>query len=208
MIPGRIAAGAALAAATLCLAATGAAFAAEAPVPDSSWLLRSFEQNLIECGVAQPPEWCARWREILDQTRILPAPEVNTENPDFGLPSGNATPPAPPRRPTPPPPTPPVAEADWQAVLQRLSRQDYRRQDLAAIRAMAEFGSADALEILGWMYAQGVMVGRDDVRAYTYYGRALLAGATHVRPNLDLVWARLTPEQQTRLRQRFESQDR
>ncbi len=166
------------------------------------WILRSFEQNLVECRSEHPPDWCPEWQALLDQYRTVPPPPVNTENPDFGLPSGSDQPPLPRRR---PPPPPPLSEEAWQAVLQRLGQRQPRPQDLGAVRAMAEFGSADALEILGWMYAEGILVERDAARAYEYYGRALLAGAERVRPNLDLLWTRLSRTDQERLRTLFQN---
>ncbi|CAN0393788.1 unnamed protein product, partial [Ectocarpus sp. 13 AM-2016] len=48
-----------------------------------------------------------------------------------------------------------------------------------------------AMEILGYLYAQGISVDRDYAEAYRWYGRALLAGEQRVRPNLDLVWGLL-----------------
>lgn len=164
------------------------------------WMFRPIEQNHVDCSGPQPPAWCAEWRRMVEQNRVLPP--VDTEHPEFGMPSGNPYPAPPGRRPPPPSPLP---EEEWRETVRRLTAHDYRREDLRRVQTMADFGATDALEILGWMYAEGVMVDKSAEKAYEYYGRALLAGAAHVRPNLDILWPQLSRSAQTRLRQMFDS---
>src|SRR3546814_12020035 len=47
------------------------------------------------------------------------------------------------------------------------------------------------MEILGFLYAEGLAVKRDYVEAYRWYGLAFLAGEASVRANMDIVWALL-----------------
>src|SRR3546814_18105356 len=55
-------------------------------------------------------------------------------------------------------------------------------------RRAIERRDPQAMEILGFLYAEGLSVARDYVEAYRWYGMAYLAGEHSVRPNMDVVW--------------------
>jgi hypothetical protein len=64
--------------------------------------------------------------------------------------------------------------------------------EVAMVRRRAiERRDPQAMEILGFLYAEGLSVARDYVEAYRWYGMALLAGEASVRPNMDIVWQQL-----------------
>jgi len=77
--------------------------------------------------------------------------------------------------------------------------------DLEIVKRRAlDDGDPAALEILGYVYASGWGAAIDYGRAYEYYGRAYMAGATHVKTNLDGLWPVLTSAQRRRLKTLFE----
>ena len=58
-------------------------------------------------------------------------------------------------------------------------------------RRAVERRDPQAMEILGFLYAEGLAVPRDYGEAYRWYGMAFLAGERHVRANMDIVWQQL-----------------
>src|SRR3546814_8057559 len=56
-------------------------------------------------------------------------------------------------------------------------------------RRAVERRDPQAMEILGFLYAEGLAVKRDYVEAYRWYGLAFLAGEESVRANMDIGWA-------------------
>lgn len=112
----------------------------------------------------RPPSWCGAPQE-------LPA---NAELPD--------------------PQGPPLIEEDarWLAFLDQADPTNLSQEDVATIRLRAtRRRDPQAMEILGFLYAEGVSVERDYAEAYRWYGLAYLAGETRVRPNMDVVWQQL-----------------
>ncbi|NIA68980.1 SEL1-like repeat protein [Pelagibius litoralis] len=110
------------------------------------------------------PTWCA-------QTQVLPS---NVPLPDEQGPPLTAE------------------DAAWLAFLEQTDPADLSLKEVAFIKRRAlDRRDTQAMEILGYLYAQGVSVKRDYAEAYRWYGRAFLAGEKRVRPNLDLVWGLL-----------------
>jgi len=86
---------------------------------------------------------------------------------------------------------PPLHEEDarWLAFLEKLDPANLSQEDVALIRQRAaERRDPQAMEILGYLYAEGRGVERDYAESYRWYGRAYLAGETRVRANMDVVW--------------------
>ncbi len=89
---------------------------------------------------------------------------------------------------------PPLIEEDarWLAFLDQADPNNLSQEDVATIRLRAvKRRDPQAMEILGFLYAEGVSVERDYAEAYRWYGLAFLAGEKRVRPNMDVVWQQL-----------------
>ena len=83
-------------------------------------------------------------------------------------------------------------DAAWLAFLEKTDPNALTAQDVEVIRRRAsERRDPQAMEILGFIYAQGRAVERNYAEAYRWYGRAYLAGERRVRPNMDVVWSLL-----------------
>lgn len=80
-------------------------------------------------------------------------------------------------------------DAAWLAFLDQADPDNLSAEDIAVIERRAT-GRRDpqAMEILGYLYVQGVSVERNYAEAYRWYGRAYLAGEKRVRANMDVVW--------------------
>lgn len=86
---------------------------------------------------------------------------------------------------------PPLAPEDaaWQAFLRTADPAALTPEQVAMMRRRAiERRDPQAMEILGFLHAEGLSVARDYVEAYRWYGMAYLAGEHSVRPNMDVVW--------------------
>ncbi|HIP79352.1 MAG TPA: hypothetical protein EYH07_12940 [Kiloniellaceae bacterium] len=89
---------------------------------------------------------------------------------------------------------PPLTDEDaaWLAFLEQADPAALSAAEVAVIRQRAvQRRDPQAMEILGFLYAQGASVRRDYAEAYRWYGRAYLAGERRVRANMDVVWALL-----------------
>jgi len=94
----------------------------------------------------------------------------------------------------PEPQGPPLAEEDarWLAFLDQADPADLDAEAIALVRQRASVRrDPQAMEILGYLYAEGLSVPRDYAEAYRWYGLAFLSGEQRVRPNMDVVWQQL-----------------
>ena len=83
-------------------------------------------------------------------------------------------------------------DAAWLKFLENADPANLSPQDITVIKRRAtERRDPQAMEILGFLYAQGASVRRDYAEAYRWYGRAYLAGERRVQANMDVVWALL-----------------
>lgn len=83
-------------------------------------------------------------------------------------------------------------DARWQDFLKTAVPAALSEEELALLRRRAvERRDPQAMEILGFLHAEGLSVPRDYVEAYRWYGMAFLAGEPRVRANMDVVWALL-----------------
>ncbi len=168
------------------------------------------------CLSDQPASWCSQWWESRATQAKKKEPEPESE-PGSGSKSASGSesasgsnsasgkketeplePPALEGKPK------TVSDADWDALIQRVAAAPPNPADfkMLSLRASEDADPA-AMEVLGYAYAAGWGVAKDYAEAYLYYGRAFLAGAGHVKPNLDQIWTVLTPEQQRRFRTLF-----
>ena len=98
-----------------------------------------------------------------------------------------------------------VPDQIWNAVVKRLATTPPSAQDFQTVTTRAfKDGDAGALELLGYFYAKGYGVEANYEKAYEYYALAFLAGATHVRENMDNLWPSLIAEARARMRTQFD----
>ena len=129
------------------------------------WANATTMMRIYLCDHARrPPSWCGVPQE-------LPA---NAELPEAQGP-------------------PLIAEdARWLAFLDQADSNNLSLEDVETIRLRAaKRRDPQAMEILGFLYAEGVSVERDYAEAYRWYGLAYLAGEQQVRTNMDIVWQQL-----------------
>lgn len=89
---------------------------------------------------------------------------------------------------------PPLVEEDalWLAFLDGADPTNMSQEDVETVRLRAvRRRDPQAMEILGFIYAEGVSIERDYAEAYRWYGLAYLAGEQRVRPNMEIVWQQL-----------------
>ena len=139
--------------------------AATSPWEHPLWHDATAMMRIYLCDHARrPPTWCA-------EPRQLPA---NVELPE--------------------PQGPPLHDEDkrWLAFLEQADPANLSPAEVTTIRRRAlERRDPQAMEILGFIYAEGASVERDYAESYRWYGLAFLAGETRVRPNMDVVWQQL-----------------
>lgn len=135
--------------------------AAASPWEHPLWHNATTLMRLYVCDHARrPPSWCAEEQP--------PAP--------VALPDAQGPPLLP-------------EDAAWQAFLSTAVPAKLSEEEVAMVRRRAvERRDPQAMEILGFLYAEGLSVPRDYVEAYRWYGQAFLAGETGVRANMDIVW--------------------
>lgn len=138
---------------------------AASPWEHPLWHSATTLMRLYVCDHARrPPSWCAQGRE-LPQAVALPEPQGPLLVPE---------------------------DAAWSAFLKTAEPADLSEDEVAMVRRRAvERRDPQAMEILGFLYAEGLSVARDYVEAYRWYGMAYLAGEVSVRPNMDIVWQQL-----------------
>jgi hypothetical protein len=138
---------------------------AASPWEHALWHNATSMMRLYICDHARrPPQWCG-------EQRALPA-----------------------QVPLPDPQGPPLAaeDAEWLAFLEKVDPANPTPKQIALVRRRAvERRDPQAMEILGYLYAEGVAVERDFAEAYRWYGLAYLAGEKRVRANMDIVWQQL-----------------
>jgi len=150
------------------------------------WQRLPFADNMMVCATLLPPDWCPAWQTAM---------KAVTKDPTYiDLVNAPAE-----RR---------IREEDerqarieaWRNTLADIGTDHVTAADMELIRRQVQDGKADAMEILGWMYLKGHGVLRNYARAYEYYGRAILAGRTDLRPTLDALWTVLNETQKNELR--------
>ena len=144
---------------------------AERPAdPASPWEHRLWHNattamRMYVCDYARrPPSWCGEHQELPAKS-ALPEPQGPPLIPE---------------------------DAAWLAFLETADPTDLNAEQIDQVRRRAvERRDPQAMEILGYLYAEGVSVERDYAEAYRWYGLAFLAGEKRVRANMDIVWQQL-----------------
>lgn len=144
---------------------SSAADPGQSPWEHPLWANATTMMRIYICDHARrPPHWCGESQELPGMAEV------------------------------PEPQGPPLSEEDarWLAFLEGADPNNLSQEDVATIRLRAiKRRDPQAMEILGFLYAEGGAVARDYVEAYRWYGLAYLAGETRVRPNMDVVWQQL-----------------
>ena len=145
--------------------AAAAPQAAPSPWEHPLWHSATTMMRVYVCEHSRrPPGWCGEQRE-------LPA---NVALPD--------------------PQGPPLTDEDaaWLGFLEQADPADLNAEEIALVRRRAAVRrDPQAMEILGYLYAEGLSVPRDYAEAYRWYGLAYLSGEKRVRTNMDIVWQQL-----------------
>lgn len=159
------------------------------------WAELSTARATYICLSDQPASWCGQWWENR-------ATQVTKKGSGSESESESEKDETEPTEPDEKPKT--VSDADWEALLKRVATAPPNPADFSTLSLRANEGADPAaMEVLGYAYAAGWGVAQDYAKAYGYYGRAFLAGASHVKPNLDQIWTVLTPAQRQRLKSLF-----
>ena len=177
------------------------------PLPEigntSDWREVPEARRTYICLSDTPPSWCSEWREWR-ALRAAPAAAPEEADPataEAGAKLARELEQA--RQAAPPPKA--VPDDEWGEILARVAGAPPVPADLEKVMLRAiDDGDPAAFEVLGYVYASGWGASIDYGRAYEYYGRAFLAGATHVKANLDGLWGKLTEVQRRRMKALFE----
>jgi len=114
-------------------------------------------------------------------------------------------PPLPERKPVPPDAAtagPAIVEQDltarmpWVQVVKEIAGGAPTPFAVEAVRSRAEADDGQAVELLGWMYANGVGVARDLPTAFTLYARAAELGVQGAMENAQAVYKAMSPDNQ------------
>ncbi|MDX1402728.1 MAG: hypothetical protein R3245_12465 [Kiloniellales bacterium] len=140
------------------------------PWRHETWRNAPHETQRYVCDYAQrPPAWCAE-RPWSPNVYTNHKPEV------YG-------------------PSAPQDEAQWLRLRNRLSHESLSSEDVSVIRRRALIRKdPEAMEIMGYLHAEGLAVPQDLEEAYVWYGRSYLAGRRGVKENMDILWARIVAE--------------
>lgn len=95
------------------------------------------------------------------------------------------------------------------ALAKRVKSGQAAPKDVEKLIVQARAGEQEAMELIAWMYAQGLSPERKDEDelkelAYIWYGKAYLAGATDVKVNMDKIWPTLSETQQNKITAMFD----
>lgn len=138
---------------------------ADSPWEHDLWHGATTMMRIYVCSHARrPPSWCAEEQQLPSE-----APLPDEQGPPLT-----------------------AEDAAWMTFLETADPGNLSLKDVAFIKKRAlKRRDTQAMEILGYLYAQGISVDRDYAEAYRWYGRAYLAGEKRVKPNMDLVWGLL-----------------
>ena len=147
--------------------------AAPSPWQHEMWRQSGPEMRHYICGhSARRPAWCVeREREL----KVYEPKEPEPIGPAFS-----------------------ADDSRWYRLLTGGDPESFNAEDVRFIRHRAEAtGDPDAMEILGFLYANGYGTSRDPAEAYIWYGRAALEGKVGMQPNMDLLWAEIVDKDKT-----------
>ncbi len=169
---------------------------ASEPSNSQNWEKSSLLQNWDQCGADYtPPEWCSELPEEIDLDKSYTNYRdtlANNKKAEAERMLKAAK----------------ILESRVGAARNVQSGKLYK-QDLITISKQAKTGDKEAMELLAWMYVQGMMpkTNKDldpNEAAYIWYGRAYLAGAKEAKENMDKIWPSLSVTQQRRIAKLFD----
>ncbi len=152
------------------------------PWDAESWAAASDPLKTYICRREHPLAiWCADYLAAKDaQARPAPVEEVDTKA---------------------------VPDVVWDELRGNTPLAALTPKDLELVRMRAtRDGDPGAMEALGYLYTRGLVVRQNYVTGYRWYGRAYLAGAHHVRANMDKIWPMLKQAEKEKLIAEFEAE--
>ncbi len=173
----------------------GSTHAAEMSDKSENWQVAARLQNWDQCGADYtPPSWCGDLPEMIS---VGDSFSNHRESLAFGKKA--------------------EAERMLKAAIILENRVGAARniqegvlykQDLKTLTKQAKSGDKESMELLAWMYVQGMMPKTTkeldpNEAAYIWYGRAYLSGATEAKKNMDKIWPSLNVTQQRRILKLF-----
>ncbi|WP_419901508.1 hypothetical protein [Kiloniella sp.] len=164
--------------------------------PSRDWQVAARLQNWDQCGADYtPPSWCD---SLPKKINIQDSFGTYRDNLDSGK----------------------KAEAERMlkaailleskiGVAKNIQQGTLYKKDLKDLTKRAESGDKESMELLAWMYVQGMMPKSTKEldpkeAAYIWYGRAYLSGATEAKTNMDKIWPTLNVTQQRRILKLFD----
>ncbi|MBM3503371.1 MAG: sel1 repeat family protein [Alphaproteobacteria bacterium] len=178
--------------------------AAEAPPPAAGVMAEGLTWSKIHpavrsylCSALKRPAWCADVVETPPETEKAPVARQQ-RRPSLSSRAAAA--------PTPAPPPKSVSDTDFRRIVDRFQRKQQEPTDFALLekRGFEDFDGG-ALEVLGYAYASGVGRQVNYVRAYEYYGLALMQGRDTVKDDLAVLWQYVPEDDKKVLIRRFET---
>ena len=185
----------------------GPAGALESDWNDVNWRAISYDMRVYLCSREAPPVWCPEWNAwaernkfklpVYKSDRQLEQERIDAKRKAEAKRLRKLEAAKNPKR--------VVSDQIWNAVVKRLATRAPSPQDYKTVTTRAfKDGDANAFELLGFFHAKGYGVETNYEKAYEYYALAFLAGATHVRENMDKLWPSLIAEAKSRMRKQFD----
>lgn len=87
----------------------------------------------------------------------------------------------------------------WQQVLANVQRGYVSSYELGILNSYEADDNPQAVEVLGWMYSQGVGVDQDLIRSFNYYKKAVDLGVSSAMENAVKVYRAMSASQKEKL---------
>ena len=92
-----------------------------------------------------------------------------------------------------------LAELHWQQVLKNVQNGYVSSIELEELTKREAENNAHAVDVLGWIYARGIGVDVDLIKAFNYYKKGVALKAPHAMDNAVKVYKAMSPEQKSKL---------
>ena len=87
----------------------------------------------------------------------------------------------------------------WQQVLANVQRGYVSSYEIGILNSYEADDNPQAVEVLGWMYSQGVGVDQDLIRSFNYYKKAVDLGVSSAMENAVKVYRAMSASQKEKL---------
>ena len=87
----------------------------------------------------------------------------------------------------------------WQQVLANVQRGYVSSYELGILNSYEADDNPQAVEVLGWMYSQGIGVDQDLIRSFNYYKKAVDLGVSSAMENAVKVYRAMSASQKEKL---------